>query len=78
MVGVGGVAERVNAASIGVYLQPQSGKPRENTAKCLFVESASSSRISENDLMVWSCASVPGVGAIRVKTIFSVSHLLSV
>lgn len=47
-------------------------------AKCMFVESASSSRISENDLMLWSCASVPGTGAIRVKTVFSVLHLLSV
>lgn len=76
MAGVGGIAERVNIASIGVYLQPQSGKPRENTAKCLFVESASSSRILENDLMLWPRAS--GVGAIRVKTIFTVSHTFQV
>lgn len=72
--GVGGIAERVNIASIGIYLQPQNGKPRENMAKCMFAESDSSSRISENDLMLWSCALVPGVGAIRVKTIFTVSY----
>lgn len=69
-----GVAERVNVASIGVYLQAHSGKPRENTTKCMFVESARGSRISENDLMLWSCASVLGVGAIRVKTIFTMSY----
>lgn len=71
---MGGVAERVNVASVGVCLQPQSGKPRENTTKCVFVESARSSRIPENGLMVWSCASVPGLGAIRVKAIFAVSY----
>lgn len=65
MARVGDVAERVNVALIGVCLQPQSGKPRENTAKCMFVESASSSRISENDLMLWSCASVPGLGLLE-------------
>lgn len=74
VAGVGGIAERVNIASICIYLQPWNGKPRENKAKCMFVESASSSRISENDLMLWSCALVPGVGAIRVKTIFTMSY----
>lgn len=74
MAGVGGVAQRVNVASIGLYLQPQRGKPRENRTKCMFVESASSSGISENDLMLWSCASIPGVGAIRVKTVLTASY----
>lgn len=53
---VEGIAERVNIALTAIYLQPQNGKPRENTAKCMFVESASSSRVSENNLMPWSCA----------------------
>jgi hypothetical protein len=43
-------------------------------AECMFVESASSSWISENELMLWSCVSVPGFGVIRVKTIFTVSY----
>lgn len=45
-----------------------------NVAECMFVESAGSSRISENDLMLWSRASVPGLGVIRVETIFTVSY----
>lgn len=43
-------------------------------AECMFVESSGSGRISENDLMLWSCASVPGLEVIRVETTFTVSH----
>lgn len=45
-----------------------------NMAECKFVESASSGGISENDLMLWSCALVPGLGVVRVETIFTVSY----